>query len=138
MKLNTELYQSQELFQLNINSIMWGTKHTQKEISEISLQTCLDMIQYVSQMEDEDMSSEFFERYYVRILTDILEILVDPDCRNGFKLQSSVLARLLELVQEGEIYTRLFSPEQMASSNVEYIQKYVLDLLCTAFPLLQK
>jgi exportin-1 len=136
-----ELYQSSELFQLNINSIMWGTKHTTQNIAQLALQTCFDMIQYAAQMEDEDVSSQFFETYYVRILTDMLEILVDPDCRNGFPYQSQVLAKLLELVQEGDIYTRLFNPEQVSNplmSNVEFIQQYVLDLLCTAFPLLQK
>lgn len=62
---------------------MWGTKHTIREISQIALRTCLDMINAVSQMEDEDIASQFFESFYVRILRDILEVLVDPDCRNG-------------------------------------------------------
>jgi len=66
-----------------MDSIMWGTKHTIRDISQIALQTCLHMVSEVSQMEDEDVSSQFFETYYVRILTDILEVLVDPDCRNG-------------------------------------------------------
>ncbi|KAI8085322.1 exportin-1 [Thamnidium elegans] len=136
-----ELFQSSELFQLVIDSIMWGTKHTIREISQIALQTCLDMINTVAQHEDEDVSSQFFEMYYVRILRDILEVLVDPDCRNGFNYQSQVLSRLFELVQEGEIYTRLFNPDQVANplmSNIEFLQQYTLELLCTAFPLLQK
>ncbi|KAI7908272.1 armadillo-type protein [Cokeromyces recurvatus] len=137
-----ELFQmSPELFQLNIDSILWGTKHTTKEISEIALQTCLHIINYASQMEDEDISSQFFELYYVKILTSILEILVDPDCRNAFNFQSEILSRMLELVQEGEIYTRVFDPNQVSDplmSNVEFLQQYVLNLLCSAFPLLQK
>ncbi|KAL7322011.1 Karyopherin transporter [Mucor circinelloides] len=136
-----DLFQSAQLFQVNMDSIMWGTKHTMRDISQIALQTCLDMIGQVSQMEDEDVSSQFFETYYVRILTDILEVLVDPDCRNGFNYQSQILARMLELVQEGEIYTRLFNPDQVSNplmSNVEFLQQYVLDLLCNAFPLLHR
>lgn len=120
---------------------MWGTKHTIREISQIALQTCLDMINAVAQLEDEDIASQFFETYYVCILRDILEILVDPDCRNGFNYQSQVLSRLFEMVQEGEIYTRLFDPSQVSDSlmsNVDFLQQYTLDLLCTAFPLLQK
>lgn len=136
-----ELFQSPDLFKLVIDSIMWGTKHTIREISQIALQTCLDMINSVSQLEDEDIASQFFETFYVRILRDILEILVDPDCRNGFNYQSQVLSRMFELVQEGEIYTRLFNPDQVSNplmSNVEFLQQYTLELLCTAFPLLQK
>lgn len=136
-----ELFQSPELFKVVIDSIMWGTKHTIRDISQIALQICLDMINFVSQMEDEDVASQFFETFYVRILTDILEILVDPDCRNGFNYQSQVLSRMFELVQEGEIYTRLFDPNQVSNplmSNVEFLQQYTLELLCNAFPLLQR
>lgn len=141
LKYLIELFQSSELFQLVIDSIMWGTKHTIREISQIALQTCLDMINGVAKLEDEDISCQFFELYYVRILRDILEVLVDPDCRNGFNYQSQVLSRLFELVQEGEIYTRLFNPDEVLNplmSNVEFLQRYTLELLCTAFPLLQK
>ena len=136
-----DLFQKPQLFQIDIDSIMWGTKHTMREISQVALQTCLHMIGEVSQMEDEDVSSQFFETYYVRILTDIMEVLVDPDCRNGFNYQSQILAKMLELVQEGEIYTRLFNPDQVSNplmSNIEFLQQYVLDLLCTAFPLLHR
>lgn len=120
---------------------MWGTKHTIRDISQIALQICLDMINSVSQLEDEDVASQFFETFYVRILTDILEVLVDPDCRNGFNYQSQVLSRLFELVQEGDIYTRLFDPNQVSNplmSNIEFLQQYTLELLCNAFPLLQR
>ncbi|RCI02386.1 Karyopherin transporter, partial [Rhizopus stolonifer] len=136
-----DLFQSSQLFQLMIDSMMWGTKHTVREISQMALQTCLDMINTVARMEDEDISSQFFETFYVRILTDILEVLVDPDCRNGFNYQSQLLSRMFELVQEGEIYTRLFDPNQVSDplmSNVEFLQQYVLNLLCNAFPLLYK
>ncbi|KAI8991052.1 CRM1 C terminal-domain-containing protein [Mycotypha africana] len=135
------LFQTSSLFQLNIDSILWGTKHNLSDISHLALQICLHMINFVPQIEDEDISSLFFERYYVRILTDILEVLVDPDCRNGFEYQSQILARMLALVQEGEIYTRVFPPEQVSDplmSNVDFLQQYVLNLLCNAFPLLQR
>lgn len=108
--------------------------------------------------EEDDVSSPFFETYYVRILTDMLEILVDPDRRNGkkhthtnftkpiniclgFEYQSQILARMLMMVQEGEIYTRLFNPEQVSNplmSNMEFLQQYILDLLTNVFPMLQK
>ncbi|KAI8645039.1 armadillo-type protein [Parasitella parasitica] len=135
-----DLFQTPQLFQIDMDSILWGTKHTMREISQIALQTCLHMVGEVSQMED-DVSSQFFETYYVRILTDILEVLVDPDCRNGFNYQSQILARMFEIVQEGEIYTRLFNPDQVSNplmSNIEFLQTYVLDLLCNVFPLLHK
>jgi exportin-1 len=138
---------------------MWGTKHTVKDISQLALKTCLDIINTAVELEDEDKSSLFFEKFYVRILRDIIEILVDPDRRNGersihlvytqykpilflgFNFQSQVLSRMLQIVQEGDIYTRLYDPNTVSNplmSNVEFLQHYVLDLLCAEFPLLQK
>ncbi|KAI8978938.1 armadillo-type protein [Pilobolus umbonatus] len=136
-----DLFQLPELFPVVIDSILWGIKHTIRDISQLTLKTCLDLINDVVELEDEDISSEFFEKYYVRLLTDTIEVLVDPDCRNGFNYQSQVLARLLELVHTGDIYTRLFNPEHVSNplmSNVEFLQGYVMDLLCHAFPLLQR
>lgn len=66
-----------------VDSILWGTKHTANDISSTALQTCLELINQVSQIEDEDISSGFFQKFYLRIFTDILTILVDPDCQNG-------------------------------------------------------
>ncbi|KAI8874935.1 hypothetical protein K501DRAFT_203654 [Backusella circina FSU 941] len=131
----------EDLVPLFIDSVMWGTKHTIKDISQLALKTCLDMINTAVELEDEDKSSLFFEKFYVRILRDIIEVLVDPDRRNGFNFQSQVLSRMLQIVQEGDIYTRLYDPKSVSNplmSNVEFLQHYVFDLLCAEFPLLQK
>jgi exportin-1 len=48
---------------------------------------------------------------------------------------------MLQIVQEGDIYTRLYDPNTVSNplmSNVEFLQHYVLDLLFAEFPLLQK
>ncbi|KAI9018661.1 armadillo-type protein [Phycomyces nitens] len=128
-------------FGLFVDSILWGTKHTIRDVSQVALQTCLDLIHSVSQLEDEDQASDFYGTYYVRILREIIGVLVDPDHMNGFNYQSQILATMLGLVQEGEIYTRLFDPstvENPLMSNTEYLQNYAQQLLCEAFPLLQK
>ncbi|KAL0080735.1 nuclear export factor CRM1 [Phycomyces blakesleeanus] len=128
-------------FQLFIDSILWGTKHTIRDVSQVALQTCLDLIHNVSQLEDEDQASDFYSAFYVRILREIISVLVDPDHMNGFNYQSQILATMLGLVQEGEIYTRLFDPstvENPLMSNTEFLQEYAQQLLCEAFPLLQK
>ncbi|KAG0940317.1 hypothetical protein G6F57_005630 [Rhizopus arrhizus] len=132
-----DLFRTPELVQYVINSILWGTKHVQTEVSHISLQTCLNILEEIVE-EDDDISSQFFETYYVRILTDMLEILVDPD---RFEYQSQILARMLKMIQEGEIYTRIFIPEQVSDplmSNMEFLQQYILNILTNAFPMLQK
>ncbi|KAI8878522.1 ARM repeat-containing protein [Backusella circina FSU 941] len=132
-KYFSEMLDIEDLVPLFIDSVMWGTKHTIKDISQLALKTCLDMINTAVELEDEDKSSLFFEKFYVRILRDIIEVLVDPDRRNGFNFQSQVLSRMLQIVQEGDIYTRLYDPKSVSNplmSNVEFLQHYVFDLLC--------
>ncbi|KAI9308958.1 armadillo-type protein [Cunninghamella echinulata] len=124
-----------------VDSLLWGSKHNSSDISHIALQTCEELINQVSQIEDEDISSEFFQKYYLRIFTDILTILVDPDCQNGLQYQSQILARLLELVKEGEIYTQVFDVNQVPDplmSNTVFLQTYVKDFFNQSFPLLLK
>ncbi|KAI8341640.1 armadillo-type protein [Chlamydoabsidia padenii] len=124
-----------------VDSLLWGIKHTVSDISHVALQTCLTLIESTSQLEDEDVAGEFYRAYYLRILTEVLTVLVDPDCQNGFELQSQLLARMLELIQEGEIYTQVFDPttvENPLMSNSTYIQDYVQRFFNHAFPLLQK
>ncbi|KAI8370327.1 Crm1-F1 [Radiomyces spectabilis] len=126
---------------LLIDSLLWGIKHTAREISHVALQTCLQLINKMAQLEDEDVASAFYERYFVRILQDVLVVLLDPDCRNAFNYQSQLLARMLELVQEGEIYTRIYDPSTVGDSfmsNAAFLQNHVRELLTAAFPLLQK
>lgn len=48
---------------------------------------------------------------------------------------------MLKMIQEGEIYTRIFIPEQVSNplmSNMEFLQQYILNTLTNAFPMLQK
>ncbi|KAI9282620.1 CRM1 C terminal-domain-containing protein [Sporodiniella umbellata] len=135
-----DIIQEPTLLKQILDSVLWGTKHTAITVSHTALRTCLYILDSVVE-EEEDISSLFFETYYVRILTEILEVLVDSDLRNGFEYQSQILARMLMMVQEGEIYTRVFDPEQVSNplmSNAEFLQQYVLNLLLSAFPMLQK
>ncbi|RCI01261.1 Karyopherin transporter [Rhizopus azygosporus] len=135
-----DIFRTPELLDSVINCIIWGTKHIQIEISHTALKTCLFVLDNALQEED-DVASQFFEIYYVRILTDTLEILLDPDCRNGFEYQTQIISKMLRMIQEGEIYTRVFSPEQVSNplmSNMEFLQNYILDLLTNTYPLLQK
>ncbi|CAO3632166.1 unnamed protein product [Cunninghamella blakesleeana] len=121
-----------------IDSILWGTKHTVNDISSIALQTCLEFINQVSQIDDEDISSALFQKFYLKIFTDTLTILVDPDCQNGFHYQSQILARLLELIKEGEIYTQIFDVNQVSDplmSNTVFLQEYVKNLFNQSYPL---
>ncbi|KAF7721345.1 Karyopherin transporter [Apophysomyces ossiformis] len=137
----------QNTFNLLMQSLLWGIKDATREVSHMALDALFDLINSVSHMEDEDMSSEFYSAYFLLTLREIIAVLTDSDYRSaymkfpGFDLQSKILARLLELVQEGEIYVQLYDPRHSGKqyvSNVEFVQDYVRNLLFSMFPQLQR
>ncbi|KAG0181509.1 Karyopherin transporter [Apophysomyces sp. BC1021] len=131
----------QNIFHLLIQSLLWGVKDATREVSHMALETVLALVNNMSHLEDEDTASDFYCAYFLQILCEIVAVLTDPDYRSGFDFQSKILARMLELVQEGEIYVRLYNPrdeEKEYMSNVEFLQDYVRNLLFNAFPQLQR
>ncbi|KAI8088858.1 armadillo-type protein [Halteromyces radiatus] len=129
------------LLSILVDSMLWGIKHTNRDISELALQTCYNWINFVSEVEDEDLASDFYKAYYLRILTDLLTVTVDPDYESGLDLNSQILARMLELVQNGDIYTQVFDTSSVANplmSNTTFLQDYVQSFFMHSFPLLQK
>ena len=54
-------------------------------------------------------------------------------------MHATILAYMFTLVEEDKIATPLFDPTKVqAASNMDYIQKYVAELLKQAFPHLQE
>lgn len=57
----------------------------------------------------------------------------------GLTMHATILAYMFTLVEENKITSPLFDPTKVqAASNMDYIQKYVAELLKQAFPHLQE
>lgn len=48
-------------------------------------------------------------------------------------MQSQLLARLLDLVQQGEVYTQLYQPGTF-TSNASYVEECIRQILCEIYP----
>ncbi|KAI9276648.1 armadillo-type protein [Phascolomyces articulosus] len=123
---------SEEKFSLIIESILWGIQHPSHELSNYSLETCNILLDRVYTVEDEDQQNAVYILYYMKILDIILHTITDHDRRTQFELQSQILARLLDLVQQGEIYTQLYT--QGFGSNADYIQEHIRSRLREIYP----
>lgn len=56
-------------------------------------------------------------------------------------MQTTVLARLFQLVEAGQVQAPLFNPAHVANpaiTNAQFLQEYVTSLLMNAFPHLLK
>ncbi|KAM3583599.1 Karyopherin transporter [Umbelopsis sp. WA50703] len=123
-------------FKLVIDSIIWGFKHTMRDIADISLEICYELIQNVSRC-DTTISDAFFQSYYLCIMQDVFFVLTDTDHKSGFKGQTEVLARLFQLVSANAIKAPLYDPSNVAKpdmSNKEFLYDYVSELMKNAFP----
>jgi exportin-1 len=86
------------------------------------------------------VADSFFQQYLVRLVTDILSVLVDPDQKSGFKTQSVFLQRLIHFTMTGVSKSPIYDPASVSNpsvSNAEYLRDYISDLLKNAFPHLQ-
>ncbi|KAI9497130.1 armadillo-type protein [Zychaea mexicana] len=122
----------EDKFTLIVDSILWGIQHPSHELSNQALEICSILLNRIAQVEDEDQQNALYSLYYMKILDIILHTITDYDRRTQFELQSQILAHLLELVQQGEIYTRLY-PEGIGS-NADYVQEHVRSKLMEIYP----
>ncbi|KAJ7738510.1 CRM1 C terminal-domain-containing protein [Mycena maculata] len=127
-------------FKLFMDSIVWAIKHTMRDIADIGLSLCLEVVNNFAGAEPA-VANAFFQQYFLSIVQDIFFVLTDTDHKSGFKLQSVVLARMFQLVELNAIQTPLFDPAQMSDPNLTnalFLREYCADLLHTAFPHVQK
>ncbi|ORY97570.1 nuclear export factor CRM1 [Syncephalastrum racemosum] len=124
-------------FKLFVDSIVWGFKHTMRDIADVGLQICYELIENIRRT-DPAIASGFYQSYYLSILQDIFFVLTDRDHKSGFKGQTEVLALLFQLVTNNNIQVPLFDQSQMPNkSNQQFLEEYISALLQNAFPHLQ-
>ncbi|KAI8098786.1 nuclear export factor CRM1 [Halteromyces radiatus] len=126
-------------FKLVIDSVVWGFKHTMRDIADTGLQICFELVENVSRT-DPSIAGGFYQTYYLSILQDIFFVLTDRDHKSGFKGQTEVLAQLFHLVTSNQIQVPLFNPSQVSDpnmTNAQFLEGYVTALLQNAFPHLQ-
>ncbi|KAJ7880171.1 CRM1 C terminal-domain-containing protein [Mycena leptocephala] len=123
-------------FKLFMDSIMWAIKHTVRDIADLGLSICLEVVNNFATSPPE-ISGPFFQQYFLSIVQDIFFVLTDTDHKSGFKLQVVVLARMFQLVDTEPIPARLFDPTQVPDPNVTnlvFLREYTANLLHGAFP----
>jgi exportin-1 len=97
---------------------------------------CLEIINNFSSA-DPQIANQFFQQYYLSILQDTFFVLTDADHKSGFKLQSLLLARMVQLVATDSIHAPLFDPAVVNDpnmTNAKFARDYTANLLKSAFP----
>lgn len=120
-------------FKLVMDAVVWATKHTMRDIGDLGLTICVELIDNVVAAGPQT-SNGFFQAYFLALLQDMFFVLTDADHKSGFKSTALVLARLFKLVEQGDIQVPL---DPSATSNPAFVAEYTANLLKSAFPHLQ-
>jgi exportin-1 len=143
-------------FKFVIDSCMWASKHDNREVENTGLTMCLELMNNMAET-DTQTSSIFFRQFFIPILQDVFFVLTDSDHKAGsymsmaleeltltffagFKSQAMLLSRMFYFVESGKVQEPIYSPEQapLGTSNKDFLQEYVANLLQNAFKNLQE
>ncbi|KAG0002313.1 Karyopherin transporter [Modicella reniformis] len=125
--------------QLIMDSVVWAFKHTMRDIADMGLSICLEIINNFA-ITDPVIANQFYQTYFLNLLNDIFFVLTDNNHKSGFKLQSQLLARMFFLVDSGGVQAPLFTPTQVSDpsvTNSQFLKEYMMNLLQNAFSHLQ-
>jgi exportin-1 len=128
-------------FKLVLDSIVWAFKHNVRDIGDIGLSICLDLLTNMAQT-DSSIANGFYQMFLLDLLRDVFFVLTDTDHKSGFKLQALLLAHIFYIVETGHVSTPIYDPSQVGSNsnmnNGTFLRGYVTNLIHTAFPHLQR
>jgi len=125
----------QRQFKFVIDSCMWASKHDNRMVEGEGLNMCIELVSNMADT-DREIGAAFFQNFYTTILQDVFFVLTDSDHKAGFKFQSMLLSRMFWLVGADKIQGPIYTPDLAApgTSNKDFLQNFVGNLLANAFP----
>lgn len=131
---------SGDAFQLLVNAILWAFKHNNRNVESHGLNLGVELLKNVEKLGTTPFTTAFYQNFYFPILNDTFYVITDSDHKAGFRLQSQLLSKLIELVESGFTSEPLYSSEQAAQGtpNSTYLRQYLANMLINAFPHLQQ
>lgn len=119
-------------FKLVLDSIIWAFKHTMRNVADTGLQILFVLLEKMNKQNSEIMSG-FYQTYYTDIMQHMFSVVTDTSHSAGLTMQAQILAYMFHMVDSNTITVPLSPSTQGASSNVQYVQEFVSNLLKVAF-----
>lgn len=130
-----------ESFQSFVDAILWALKHNNREVENTGLTLCVELLHNIESLgPSNEFALGFYRNYFFPIISDIFYVITDSDHQAGFRLQSQLISKMIELVCENKIAAPIY-PNGSAppgTSNEAYLRDYLRNMLMQAFPQLQK
>jgi len=127
--------------QMVVDSVVWGFRHTERNIAETGMGLFLSMI---TKYANSPKCNSFFERYHLKLVQELFAVLTDTFHKPNFKLHAMTLQRLIMIAESPHLTVQLWSSassplnaqqqKHRFSSNSEFLHHYMILLLQQAFP----
>ncbi|TID30922.1 hypothetical protein CANINC_000514 [Pichia inconspicua] len=130
-----------ESFQSFIDAILWAFKHNNRDVENTGLTLCYELLLNIEKLGPQNQFAlGFYRHYYFPIISDVFYVLTDSDHKAGFKLQASLLSKMLELVVKDKIVEPIYPPDAapQGTSNSLFLKEYLGNMLRNAFNQLQQ
>lgn len=130
-----------ESFQSFIDAILWAFKHNNRDVENTGLTLCYELLLNIEKLGPQNQFAlGFYRHYYFPIISDVFYVLTDSDHKAGFKLQASLLSKMLELVVKDKIVEPIYPPDAapQGTSNSLFLKEYLGNMLLNAFNQLQQ
>lgn len=125
-------------FKIIIDSVVWAFKHTMRNIAETGLNILLEMWQNIEKANAE-VAQSFYQAYFLPLLHDVFFVLTDTSHKSGFSLQATILMKMFNLVETGQVRVPLGdAANNPGVSNQMFLRDHVMNLLVNAFPNVSK
>lgn len=122
---------SPDQFKLVIDSIVWAFKHIERNIADTGLNILYELL---GNIENSEIANQFYQTYYLSLLQDLFAVLTDTLHKPGFKMHSTLLAKMFGIVENGSVTVPLFDPSTAAfPNNASFLRSFVVNLLASAF-----
>jgi len=121
---------------LVVDAVLWGVKHTKREIADVALSLLSRLLDNV--VATPELAQPFFQAHLMGILQDVLFVLTDRMHKSGFKMQTAILRQLFTVVEAGHLSAPLWRDEDVGAdaagmTNSVYLRGCVSELIGNAF-----
>ena len=124
-------------FKLYMDSIIWAFKHTMRDIAEIGLTICQDLLGKIIAQPNSAFTAQFFQKFYLSLMQDVFFVLTDSSQKSGFKYQAEILSFLFNILTKGILNVPLSPSIHSPSENIAYVRNWLVEMLRSGFPNLQ-
>lgn len=124
-------------FQLIMKSVLWAIMHDNRQSYETGLEM-LDSLLTNIHSKNQEIVDPFYKAFFTTILTDIFGVLTDTMHMSGFKFQSSILRKLILVVNSNQLRVPLYDKGDSFSDNRGFAQTFIAEKIRNAFPNLSR